>query len=235
MPRTSLKAHEVQAFRERICQAATHLFAENGYGAVTLRAIAAEVGCSPMTPYRYFRGKEEIFALVKAAGFARFADVQEQAVRGLEDPAERLAALGVSYVEFALSEPDAYRIMFELEQDSAIDHPELLREGLRAWLPLRDGVAYAIERGLLAGDADTVAHVFWAGVHGLVSLHLAGKLRIGPGIGELVGPTLCALLEGNLAEGARPDGTWEKRLRRHSEKIERIEREKTGTGKEMRR
>ncbi len=212
MARTSLSDQEVQAFRERICEAATHLFAESGYGAVTLRAIAAEVGCSPMTPYRYFRDKDEIFALVKAAAFGRFADAQERAVRGIEDPAERLAALGIAYVEFALAEPDSYRIMFELRQDSAADHPELVSEGLRAWLPLREGVAYAIDRGLLVGDADIVAHVFWAAVHGLVSLHLAGKLRIGPGIAELMAPTLSALLKGNLAAGARIEGAWKRRL-----------------------
>ncbi len=40
---------------------------------MTLRALAAELGCSPMTPYRYFENKAELFAVVRADAFRRFA------------------------------------------------------------------------------------------------------------------------------------------------------------------
>jgi AcrR family transcriptional regulator len=198
MPRAALTHDEIQAFRERICAAAAHLFAASGYEAVTLRAIAAELGCSPMTPYRYFSGKDEIFALVKAAAFGRFADAQERAACAIEDPTERLAALGRAYLFFAVDEPDAYRIMFELRQGPAADQPELQSEGERAWRPLRDGVAGAIEAGVLEGDVDTVAHVFWAGVHGLASLYLAGKLELGRTLEALVPALMGTLFRGNL-------------------------------------
>ena len=71
---TSLKGSsgEISAFRERICAAAFELFATQGYAAVTMRAIATKIGCSPMTPYRYFVNKSEIFALVSAEAFRRF-------------------------------------------------------------------------------------------------------------------------------------------------------------------
>ena len=82
MPRAALTEGEIESFRERICQAAARLFAENGYEAVTLRAIAAELGCSPMTPYRYFANKEEIFRAVRLAGFEDFGRrIHEAAAR----------------------------------------------------------------------------------------------------------------------------------------------------------
>jgi len=205
VPRTALTECQISEFRERICRAAAHLFAENGYEAVTLRAIAAEVGCSPMTPYRYFSGKDEIFTQVRVAAFARFADAQELAARGFDDPAERLAALGTAYVEFAVAEPDAYRVMFELHQDSAADHAGLATEGARAWSPMRDAVGQAIDAGVLAGDAESLAHVFWAGAHGLATLHLAGKLELGRSLDELVAPMMTTLFLGNLAPGTRID------------------------------
>ena len=105
MPRAALSTVEISAFRDRIREVAAKLFAEAGYPAVTLRAIAAEVGCSPMTPYRYFHSKEEIFAVVRAEAFRRFADAQERGIRGIEDPAECLAALGRVYVESAKHYP----------------------------------------------------------------------------------------------------------------------------------
>jgi AcrR family transcriptional regulator len=207
VPRTALSEADVSAFRERICRAASHLFATEGYDAVTLRAIAAEVGCSPMTPYRYFSDKDEIFALVRAAAFRRFAEYQEAAIAGVESPAERLRALGVAYVDFAVADPEAYRLMFELHQDSEASRPELDVQGMRAWLPMRQAVSQAIDAGIIAGDADTVAHVFWAGVHGLVSLELAGKLRLGRDLASLIGPMQQTLLFGNATNELAGDAS----------------------------
>ena len=202
MPRLALTDSEISAYRERIIEAASRLFAAEGFEAVTLRAIATEIGCSPMTPYRYFRDKDEIFALVRAEAFRRFADAQERVAAATDEAAETLARLGRAYVEFALAAPDAYRFMFELHQDTDGDYPELAEQGTRAWLPMREAVSRAIAAGTLEGDADTVAHVFWSGLHGLVSLHLAGKLRLGLDLEQLVEPMMRTLFNGNAVHHA---------------------------------
>ena len=44
---------------------------------------------------------------------------------------------------------------------------------------------------------DVLANVFWSAVHGLVSLHVAGKLVHGPGIEQLIEPVLLTLFAGN--------------------------------------
>jgi AcrR family transcriptional regulator len=199
MPRQALSTDELSAFRERIREAAAHLFATAGYPAVTMRAVAAEVGCSPMTPYRYFASKEHIFAAVRAEAFRRFADVQEKSVRGLEDSYARLDALGHAYVDFAVTDPESYRLMFELGQAPLSDHPEVAEEGERAWKVIRGVVGDAIDAGALTGDPDTVTHVFWAGVHGVASLALAGKLEIGVTLDRLVEPMLTTLVRGNVS------------------------------------
>ena len=196
MPRAALSTGEISAFRDRIREVAARLFAEAGYPAVTLRAIAAEVGCSPMTPYRYFQGKEEIFAVVRAEAFRRFADAQERGIRGIDDPAECLAALGRVYIEFAQRDPESYRHMFELGQAPVSDNVELAIEGERAWRIIHDAVARAVDAGVLDGDPLTLAHVFWASVHGLVSLAVAGKLALGRSLDDLVEPVMSMLLQG---------------------------------------
>lgn len=204
MPRAALSPIEIEAFRDRIRDAAARLFAAAGYTAVTMRAIAAEVGCSAMTPYRYFASKEHIFAVVRAEAFRRFADAQERGVRGIEDPERRLRALGRAYADFARREPDSYRLMFELGQAPASDHPELLREGERAWRVILDAVERAIDDGVLSGDAETVAHLFWAGTHGVVSLELAGKLQLGRTLEDLIEPMTETLIKGNGKKGPDP-------------------------------
>jgi len=186
MGRAALTVEELGAFRGRAVAAATRLFAERGYRGVTLRSLAKELGVSPMTPYRYFENKEELFAMVRTEAFRRFADAQRDAVAAVEGPEEALRMLGRAYVSFALDEPDAYHIMFELLQAPAGTYPELDAEQARSFSYLHAAVEAAVDAGILEGDSLRRAHCLWAQVHGLVSLHLAGKLVMGCSLEELV-------------------------------------------------
>jgi AcrR family transcriptional regulator len=179
MPRAALTLEELEAFRTRAVQAAMGLFAEHGYRGVSLRSLAKALGVSPMTPYRYFENKEELFAMVRTEAFRRFANALRDAADGIADPKEALTALGAAYVSFALEEPDAYHIMFEPLQAPAGTYPELEAEQARSFSYLRDAVEALMEAGGSEGDPLRRAHFLWAQVHGLVSLHLAGKLVMG--------------------------------------------------------
>ena len=101
MPRV-LSETDVADFRERLCEAAERLFAEHGPDGVTMRQLAAELGVSPMTPYRYFKDKDAILAAVRANGFNRFAEALEAAYDSESDPVERSRIVGDAYVAFAL-------------------------------------------------------------------------------------------------------------------------------------
>src|SRR5437763_17005945 len=115
MPRVLSEA-DVADFRERLCEAAERLFAEQGPDAVTMRQLAAELGVSPMTPYRYFEDKNDILAAVRANGFTRFAQALETARDSTSGARAIGSAVGKAYVEFALSNPHAYKLMFDFNQ-----------------------------------------------------------------------------------------------------------------------
>ncbi len=85
MPRRSLTPEEISAFRLRAVEAATRLFAEYGVAGVSMRRLASEMGCSAMTPYRYFENQDALFAMVRTAAFRRFADQQRDAGTGVAD------------------------------------------------------------------------------------------------------------------------------------------------------
>ena len=201
MPRAALSESQIEAGRDEICAVASRLFAERGYEGVTLRAIASEMGCSPMTPYRYFADKSEIFAAVRAAAFARFGDAQAEAIADIADPSEQLHTLCRVYVAFAMEDPAAYRVMFELDQEPPKD-PALHGPEGRAWTVMHDTVVRACEAGVVAGDPDTVAHLYWACMHGLVSLHLAGKLQLGRDLAELIEPMYALMRRGTVGSSA---------------------------------
>jgi AcrR family transcriptional regulator len=181
-----LTQEDLDAFRARAVDVAMGLFAEEGYRAVSLRSLAKALGVSAMTPYRYFENKEELFSMVRAEAFRRFANAQRDAVNGVEDPEDALRLLGKAYVSFALDEPDAYHIMFEPLQSPAGTYAALEAEQARAFSYLHGAVRALADALGLEGDPLHRAHVLWAQVHGLVSLHLAGKLVMGCSLEELM-------------------------------------------------
>jgi AcrR family transcriptional regulator len=167
---------QIDDFRGRLIEVAERLFVENGPGAVSMRQLAAELGVSPMTPYRYFRDKDEILSAARASGFDRFAEALETAYDAAEHPAERARNVGEAYLRFAFTHPAAYRLMFDLAQPTQTDHPDLIRAATRARATMSHYSQGLIDAGLIAGEPEVVAHVFWAGVHGLVVLKLGNLI-----------------------------------------------------------
>src|SRR4029434_4792690 len=158
-----------------------HRCAAQGRDGVSMRQLADALGCSPMTPYRYFRNKDEILAAVRTAAFDRFAAALEDAARKTRGDLRAAGqATGEAYVRFALSDPDAYRLMFDLSQPHPARYPELVRASTRARRVMSAALARLVEAGVFVGDPEILGHVFWATLHGLVVLHLAGKLPAKP-------------------------------------------------------
>jgi AcrR family transcriptional regulator len=173
----SLSAEQVEEFRARLCAVAQHRFATEGRDAVSMRQLADALGCSPMTPYRYFHNKDEILAAVRTAAFDRFAEALERAAaQAGGDLRAAGQAVGEAYVRFALGDPDGYRLMFDVAQPHPDRYPELVRASTRARRTMSASLERLVRAGVFHGDPELLGFAFWAGMHGLVMLHLAGKL-----------------------------------------------------------
>jgi AcrR family transcriptional regulator len=175
LPRVLTK-DEVSEFRERLCMAAERLFAEHGPQGVGMRQLAAALGVSPMTAYRYFKDKDDILAAVRANSFDRFSNALEAALASSSDCRVQAAAVGEAYFRFALENAASYKLMFDFDQPNEAHYPDLVRATARAKSTMVDYVRRLTEGGVIEGDVDLMAHVFWATIHGIVVLHLAGKL-----------------------------------------------------------
>ena len=175
MPRV-LSEEDVAGFRDRLCEAAARIFIERGRDGFNMRELAARLGVSAMTPYRYFKDKDEILAAVRARAFERFADRLEEALAAPGAPLEKGAAVGRAYVKFALEEPQAYRLMFDLSQPRAESFPDLAAADKRARDTMTGYVKLLVDAGIYEGDPVIIGHVMWAALHGALVLQLAGKL-----------------------------------------------------------
>ena len=197
MPKV-LSPTEIADFRDRLCDAAERMFAEQGADAVTIRQLAAAVGVSPMTPYRYFVDKDAILAAVRARAFDRHAALLEAAYAEAS-PETRAGAIADAYVRFALEHPEAYKLMFSINQPNEADYPELVRAGERSRRTMMLQLSDEIAAGRIDGDPVLVAHVYWAALHGPLMLHFAGMLPRGLDARTLVFNLLAALDRGTLA------------------------------------
>ncbi len=204
MPR-NLSDQDIAVFRDRLCDVAEHLFATQGAEAVTMRQLAAALGVSPMTPYRYFKDKDAILAAVRTRAFDRHAETLERAYAAHPDePDLRAQAILDAYVGFALGSPEAYRLMFDIHQPTQADYPDLVRAGSRSratmTLHLNDG----IETGRFVGDPDHVGHMFWAAIHGPLMLHFSGMLSPDQDVRGLINALVTALGRAIFVDAAPP-------------------------------
>ncbi len=191
--RRARSAADREAVRDRLCDAAARIFVEEGEAALSMRRLAAEVGCSPMAPYRHFADKAALVAAVRAAAFNRLADALDGVAR---DGRRRAAEIGEAYVRFARENPAAYKLMFDLAQPDEAAYPELAAAAARAREAMAGYVRELVDAGVLAGDPVELGYVFWAAIHGLIVLELAGRLPLEPGFETLRRTTLGALMRG---------------------------------------
>ena len=194
--RPVLTDEEVAKFRADVCRVAEGLFARHGVEGVTMRQIATELHCSPTTAYRYFKNKEEILAAVRAAAFNRFCEVIENAARSSPDPRKSARNVGQAYLGFALENPDAYRMMFDISQAAVTGNAELAEALARARRSMVAYVAPMIDQGILCGEADALGQMLWASAHGLMMLRLSGIVVDDTELRKLHETTMSALVRG---------------------------------------
>ncbi len=159
-----------------LLDAAGRLLTDEGPAALTMRRVAAEVGCSTTVLYTLFGGKDGLAAGLYREGFVRLRR-RLDALPPEPDPVRRLLVLGAAYRDSALTDPHLYRVMFLGAIPGFVPGADARAGADAAFAPLVDAARACIDAGLLrAGDPSAVAEVLWAAAHGVVSLELGGLL-----------------------------------------------------------
>ena len=159
--------------RSTILAAAISILHERGAGALTVRSVATLAGCSTTGVYTWFGGKHGLVEAIFIDGFERFGQALID-VRARTAPDEALNALGHAYRDWALANPTHYMVMFGRAVPGFEAGPEALVTARATFTELVDVTDEALRRQGIAGSAVDVAHHMWAGIHGYVSLQLAG-------------------------------------------------------------
>lgn len=181
-PSARRRARERAQVRDRILDAAREVFATEGYEAVTMRRVADMIEYTPPVIYQHFADKATLIEELCRQDFRTFAR-SFQVLANVADPVERLRAMGLGYVEFALTHPHHYRVMFMSTLPTSIAYGDLDPEAKGR--PEMDAYAFlfqAARDAMAAGrfnveleDPTVVALVLWQTMHGIVSLHIAWR------------------------------------------------------------
>jgi len=165
--------------RGKILEAARELFIEKGFEGVSMRQIANKIEYTPTTIYGHFADKDELFMEVCHEDFAKLAASFAKAAK-IAEPIDRLRRIGQIYIDFGLENPNHYRRMFMTQNPPAPEGmTQLMGKGNPeedAYEFLRATVTEAMQAGAFRADlkdVDLIAQTVWAGVHGVISLHIA--------------------------------------------------------------
>lgn len=197
-----------------IVRAASALLERGGLDALTMQAVAAEVGVRAPSLYKRVGGRDELLRRVaisaadalreamaaSVGGGAGIADASDAAGEApVAPPAERVLALAGAVRRFARARAGAYRLVFAPPSETAAVPADVLGSAARPVL------AVAVE---LAGQerALDAARTLTAWVHGFVSMELAGAFRLGEGLDEAFEFGARALAAA-LAAPVRPAGS----------------------------
>jgi AcrR family transcriptional regulator len=135
----------------------------DGLDALSLRAVARAAGVSHAAPYHHFADKTALLAAIAAHGFELLHE--EITARGMDSPADRLRIAAVTYVGFAVENPELFRLMFSGAVSPHEAHPELQAAASRAYGHITTSLS-----------DETAAIAAWSLVHGLAMLLLDAQI-----------------------------------------------------------
>jgi len=166
---------EGDRLRRQLLDAAGRLLEQGvGHEALSLRALAREVGIATTSVYLHFADRTELLIAVYKERFVELSRFLDEAIAGADGPAERLRACCLAYERFALERPNAYRVLFEVAGTPSEPPPGLSRDqlpGVEAFGTVQRCLEACVDARLVPRtDLFVATTCLLAALHGLVAL-----------------------------------------------------------------
>lgn len=159
--------------KEALLESALILLKETGVEALTLREVARRAGVSPGAPYHHFKDKAELVQALAQKSLETLDHLSREAVEDKASATEKLHAVGVAYVMYALEHSAEFSVMFRPGMGARPLFPE------PATAPVFSVLLEVIEDfpNVKESERMSAAITAWSLVHGLAVLLLEGPLQ----------------------------------------------------------
>jgi len=162
--------------KKALIDATLTLLQEEGYQSLSLRKISKIAGVSQSAPYRHYEDVESLIADVAREGFKLLTGNLEKVRRKFTKfPLLQFRESGVSYVNFALKNPDLFQIMYGNQIQNHSKFNTLIASEEETFQVLIDIISDCQRAGIIeTKNVQKTSMAAWTMVHGIAVL-LLGK------------------------------------------------------------
>jgi AcrR family transcriptional regulator len=161
--------------RQKILDAARHVFFRDGFVAANLDEVAALAGVAKGTLYRYFANKADLYVALLADNGDKFVAKMRDAANRPGGAGDRIRAVGKFYYGHWVQNRDYFQIFWALDNQGLIGvlPPALVGQVTALWESCLRILADVIDDGVEARefapcDSWEVANLLWTVANGLI-------------------------------------------------------------------
>ena len=164
--------------KNALIKAGVEILAKDGVSGLSLRKVALKAGVSHAAPYAHFVDKQALIAAISTEGFRQLYErMSEVAEKYKSRPEKQLVEAAWSYVQFAMDDPDRFKVMFSGVLEKEKEYAEFVVESQRNFQLVKMIIeANQASGALRGGDSELVALSAWGIIHGFVMLLLEGQI-----------------------------------------------------------
>lgn len=170
--------------KEQLVSAAARLLDQGGQAAVTLRAVAEQVGMSHMAPYRHFRDRNALLAAVAERSFFQLRQGFERQNETAVDAETALSDAAQVLLHYGIAHPASYRLLFS---DQGLVLEQGLKDAAFASFQAFSAIVSRCQREGVLPQIDTVrlTGLIYATLHGAIDLEIGGRSSGAKGLGSV--------------------------------------------------
>ena len=216
----SRREERKEKLRGEILAAASKMFADRGYEAVTLREIAKEIGYTHAVIYQHFPDKWHILAELSRETIGLLVQNFDSIAAQHPVPKERLFATSRGLIQFCTAHPQQFRnVFFGPENRNGIRAGQYIDDIGRPLFQRFVELFFEVAKneGLPGKNDIVVAHTWWYSIFGLATLMvIQGVVPDRPDQTLVVEQTIATLWAGVQAVPRLPKSAITKRSGRSS-------------------
>jgi AcrR family transcriptional regulator len=163
-----LRTQAIEIAKQRIQNA--------GLASLNARFVAKAVGCSVGTLYNIFKNIDFLIFEVNLNTLASLEDKLDQAAKQSPNPTQAIQAIAQTYIQFSTDEQNLWLTLFEHRFPNPLDTPEDYYKQRHFLFRILEQQFALLHPQSSAHDIAIEARSFWAGVHGICTLHTSDKL-----------------------------------------------------------
>jgi len=161
---------------ESLLDAVNTLAEQFGIEAVTLRGCAKLVGVSPSSAFRHYADKRALLTAFATRALLQLTSALEDAHKeSKQQERDAVHAVGLAYVEFAVTHPALFRAMWR--EEAIYSHDAAYEQ---AAARLQSQLCAGFAGSLSDNDPNALSEqelLLWSAVHGLAHLFVDGNLN----------------------------------------------------------